>query len=350
MVAAANGVSVTQKKSRHPVGVISLGASLALLAVVIISLATPGPESDSLVAAEQTSTLSNINLASTTVPSTSTPALVSSDGVMRIERWGGGKKAQGNGVLIFDDGYIATSRKLVAGATQLLVTSPDGQQHEAEIVGADFILDIAVLKIHSSNLAVAPMADAEPRRGELVYLADTWSQRGEGTPVLATDKVVADNNGFHRQELLEFDAPISRQAVGAPLMDDDGNVVAMVLPVDQSGPHRFALDISAVRLASHQIIETGFVKHVAWIGIKGISLEQGKGVRIDTVVEDSPADEAGIEVGDVIITVARRNVSSMDDLHRKLGNLASRQVTQITLMRGGETVEVDITLGIRAQI
>ena len=351
MMAAANGGPVPQPRGRHPVGLISLGASLALIAVIVLSLASPGPGSNTLVASEQATTISKISLASTTVPPTSAPApFYSHDGVMRIERWGGAGKAQGNGVMIYDDGYIATSRKLIAGATQLVVTAPDGQTYDAEIVGGDFILDIAVLKIDANDLSVAAMTDSDPSRGDLVHIADTWSTSTSGSPVLATDKVVADDNGFHRQELLEFDSPVGQQSAGAPLMNDSGDVVAMLLPVDQSGPYNYALDISAVRLAAHQIIESGFVKHVAWIGIKGRSVEQGKGIRVDEVVEDSPADAAGIEEGDTIITVARYNVSDMKALWRTLDNLASRQITEITLMRGGEMIAVDITLGIRAQI
>ncbi len=351
MMAAAHGGPVPVSRNRHPVGVISLGVSLALFAVIIISLSSPGPASETLVRAQQAQTRSNIGFTATTVPTSSAPGVPTFyDGVMRIERWGGGKKAQGNGVMVFEDGYIATSRELIAGATQIVVTAPDGTQYDAEIVGADFILNIGVLKINAPEMPVAPIADSEPNRGELVHIADTWSRQAAGSPILDTDKVVADTNGFHRQELVEFDAVVGEQSAGAPIMDDDGDVVAMLLPVQQSGPHRYGLDISAVRLASHQIIESGFVKHVAWIGIKGESPIRGKGVRVDEVVEGSPADAAGIQVDDVIITVARYNVSSMDDLLDTLDNLASRQTTQITLMRDDETVEVDITLGIRAQI
>lgn len=351
MMAAANGVPVPVGRNRHPVGLISLGASLALLAVIVLSLASPGPNPDGRVLTEQASALANVSLASTTVPSTSTPIpLNTHDGVMRIERWGGSAKAEGNGVMIFDDGYIATSRTLIAGATQLVVTAPDGSRYDAEIIGGDFILDIAVLKINAPDMAVASMADSEPKHGEMVHIADTWTNQQPGTRVLAADIVVADNNGFHRQELLEIDANVGAQSAGAPVMDSDGHVVAMLLPVDQSGPNKYALDISAIRLASHQIIESGFVKHVAWIGIKGKYSRESKGVRVENLVADSPAAAAGIEVGDTIITVARYNVSSMDSLHRTLGNLASRQITQITLMRGDETIEVDITLGVRADI
>lgn len=351
MMAAANGVPAPQSHSRHPVGLISLGASLALLAVIVLSLASPGPDLDGRVLTEQASVIANVSLASTTVPPTSAPApLNTHDGVMRIERWGGGSKAQGNGVMIFDDGYIATSRTLIAGATQLVVTAPDGQRYDAEIIGGDFILDIAVLKINAPGMAVAATADSEPDKGAMIYIADTWTKQQPGTRVLAADKVVADDHGVHRQELLEFEAVVGNQSAGAPIMDNHGDVVAMLLPVAQSGPNKYALDITAVRKASYEIIESGFVKHVAWIGIKGLKAEQGKGVRVDNVVTASPADAAGIKVGDTIITVARHNVSTIPEIHRALDNLASRQITQITLLRGNKMIELDITLGLRAKI
>ncbi len=355
VMAAANGVSpVPVPRNRHTVGLISLGASLALLAVTIVSFASPGPDSsvaDQLARVNQSATIETVLYESevATTPNDTTP-LRSHEGVMRVERWGGGRKGQGNGVMIFDDGYIATSRALVAGATQVLVHDPVGNSYKAKIVGGDFILDIAVLKIDAPDLAKADMANDDPERGDMVHVADTWTNEVVSTRVLGVDEVVADRNGFHRQELVEYAAAVGPFAEGAPVMNDDDQVVAMVVPIDHDSAFNYALDINAVRLAAHQIIETGFVNHVAWIGIKGKNLDPGKGVRVETVVGGSPADAAGLQVDDVIITIARHPVSSLADLHDTLGDLAARQVAQIEVVRDGKTIKTDITLGLRAKI
>ncbi len=348
MMAAANGIAPPPPRpSRRKLRVATLGVTFGLIGLTIISLSQPGPNNGTTQTAAapavQKAGLPIPVEAVVTAPDSATPT-----GEVRIERWANAEFAAGAGVLIFDDGYIATSRDFIAGASEISVVLPTGERYDGRLVGADYIIDIAVVKI-DATMPSAPIADDVPDRGETVMVAAPWSHEPKKNQLINVDKVMADRYGIYRQELLEFEHAAGTAAEGAPILNNDDEVVGLIVPVDNSTAFHYALDIRAVRTAAYQIIETGFVNHVAWLGIKGVDTD-GNGVEVRDVATGSPADQIGLQTGDIISSVARRKVSSMDDLHRALRSVDPGEEATIVYKRDGNISDAVAELGIRANV
>ena len=348
MMAAANGIAPPPPRPNHrKLRMATLGVTLGLIGLTIISLSQPGPNNS----ATRTAGAPIVQRAGLPLPAEVVPAIAETatvTGEVRIERWADAEVATGGGVLIFDDGYIATSRDFIAGASTISVVLPTGERYEGRLVGADYIIDIAVVKI-DATMPAAPMADKVPGRGDDVMVADPWSAEPQKNRLINVDKVMADRYGIYRQELLQFEDPADTTAEGAPLLNNNDEVVGLIVPVDSPTALNYALDIRAVRTAAYQIIETGFVDHVAWLGIKGVDAN-GEGVEVRDVAVGSPAHQVGIEVGDIISSLARRRVASMDDLHRALQTVDPGDEAIVLFERNGRLQDKVAELGIRANV
>ncbi|MEE9413737.1 MAG: S1C family serine protease [Acidimicrobiales bacterium] len=355
MMAVAHGIeppTITPTRYRRAIRATSVAASIAVLGATVISLSSGGPNpSSQLVTVGRTPSISNLQAPDTTIASVAGPVSPSEHpGVVTIQRWGGGNITSGSGVLIFDNGFIATSRELVAGASRLIVRPASGEAYEAHLVAGDYISNIAVLRIDAPDLAAPDFADRSPSVGDAVTVADAWSVEGFDTRLAQVDQVITDRYNFPRHELFEFGPTTSTTAAGAPLLDSRGDVIGLVIPVEDSAQFRYAVDIATVRSVAHQLIETGRTTYVAWMGIKGLNAGDDSGALVETVVLNSPAAMAGIEPGDTITSVARRNVGSIKDLHKVLKQLESRQTVVVDFVRDDQLLTSEIRLGLRVQV
>lgn len=355
MMAVAHGIELpvpAPSRHRRIVRATSLAASVAVLGATVVSLSSGGPSpSAQLVAAGNSSNISNLASPDTTAqPFDGAHSPSEHDGVVTIQRWDGGQLTSGSGILIFDGGFVATARELVAGSSRLVVRPSSGASYEAHIVAGDYISNIAVLKFDAPNLLAPTFTNRTPRVGDDVTVADAWSVEGFETTLDRVDQVVTDKYDFPRHELLEFSEPVSATAAGAPLLDSNDKVIGLVIPIEESAEFRYAVDITTVRSVAHQLIETGRASYVAWMGIKGLNAGDDAGALVETVVLNSPAAMAGIEPGDTITSVARRRVSSIKGLHKVLEQLESRQVVDVEILRDRQYLNTEIRLGLRVQV
>jgi serine protease DegS len=273
----------------------------------------------------------------------------------RIER------SLGSGVIVDQSGHIVTNDHVIANADSIRVQLEDGRIAEAHIVGRDPDTDIAVLKISLNNLPVATFGRSDQLKVGDVVLAI-------GNPIGLTHTVTHGIvSATSRQQLgiapledfIQTDAPINFGNSGGALVDSSGAligintaIVAKNLGVEGIG---FAIPVNMVRGVLSDIIAQGRVIR-GWIGIvpEDVSDEQAAqfglaqgGVLLANLYISSPAQEAGLQPGDLLLAINGTTVSSSQDALARIANTKPGAPLTIKVLRGRRTVEVKARVGER---
>jgi serine protease Do len=234
----------------------------------------------------------------------------------------------GSGVIVRADGIILTNDHVISGASQIRVTLPGGRDADAEVVGTDPVADIAVLRIDAEDLPVAPVGTVEGLMiGEWViaignplgnYVGDSQPTVTAGV-VSAVNRNIApssDDEGFYFG-MIQTDAAINPGNSGGPLANAAGEVIGINSSiVSRSGGSEglgFAIPIDRALRIADDLLQHGEVLR-AWVGLDVEPVEadawgRTRGVRISRIAEGSPADDAALETGDMLLTANGRTLS-----------------------------------------
>jgi S1-C subfamily serine protease len=254
----------------------------------------------------------------------------------------------GSGVIFDPEGLIMTAAHVVDGTDVVTVRLFDGDRLEGTVVGRDDLNDIAVIRIDRTGLPAAPLAlDDDPRVGQLaVALGSPW-----GLEETVTSGVVSGVDRLGRG-LIQTDASINPGNSGGALADRRGRVIGINVEIfSQTGGNQgvgFAVPIKvayeiASKLVAGDPIETAF------LGISGSENDIGQGgALISEIVPGSGADAAGLLVGDLVIAIDGDQISSMTELASRIRSAQPGDEVLLTVVRVGNTVEVTVTLGVRA--
>jgi S1-C subfamily serine protease len=280
----------------------------------------------------------------------------------------------GTGVIYKPEGFIITNDHVIAGAQSLLVSLPDGRSLEARLVGRDPRTDLAVLKVDAGNLPVARLGDsAEVSIGEWdVAIGHALGLPGGPTVTVGVVSALGrtaqeppseggSDPGPVLFDLIQTDAAINPGNSGGPLANLDGEVIgintlvagqaAEGLPAQGIG---FAIAINTAKEIADELERNGRIAH-AYLGVSyaplnpavasqlGVSVDQG--AVVTQVAPDSPAAEAGITRGDVITEVDGKEIEGESDLSRFINEKDPGDKVTLTVVRGANTREVDVTLG-----
>jgi 2-alkenal reductase len=275
-------------------------------------------------------------------------------------------EVSGSGVFISDDGYILTNNHVVENTTEQWVILSDGTQQEATLVGTDRYADLAVLKTEGPVPAVAVLGNSavlDP--GETVIaigspLGDFKNSVTVGV-VSATGRSIDTGEGYSIEDLIQTDAAINQGNSGGPLVNLAGEVIGInTLVVRSSGTGAvaeglgFAIPTNTVQAVAQQIIEKGyFARPYMGITFQAISPTVARmyrlpvewGVYITRVVSGSPAEAAGLQVGDIITTLGG---TALDETHSYLNVLFGYQPgdqVSVGFNREGTDMEIIVTLG-----
>lgn len=267
--------------------------------------------------------------------------------VVQIESSGG----LGSGVVYDGNGLILTAAHVVGSDAQVAVRLANGDQVSGTVVGADANSDIAVIRIDLANLDAAPLAISQVEVGQTaIALGSPYGLQQSVTAgvVSATDRAMVGSDGVVRTAL-QTDAPINPGNSGGPLANIDGQVIGINDAIfSRSGGNEgvgFAVPISIAKQVADELV-AGQPINTAFLGISGATASQGTaGVQITGVVSGSPADVAGIQVGDLITTVARKRVESMVDLAGEVRAHQPGDQVEIQMLRNGTQTTVTVTLG-----
>lgn len=274
-------------------------------------------------------------------------------------RSGRGRLGSGSGFVFAPDGFLLTNSHVVRGARRIEVSLSDGRRGAAALIGSDPDTDVAVLRTELDSLAVAPLGDSKALRvGQLVIAIGNplgFQSTVTAGVVSALGRTLRAVSGRLIDDVIQTDAALNPGNSGGPLVDARGRVVgintAVILPAQGIC---FAVAVNTAKTVAGQLMRHGRVRR-GRIGIGGQNVrlsgaaarERGLppegGLLVLSVEEGSPADRADLLPGDVIIAFDGEPVTGVDDLHRYLIEERIGQTSRIRVLRGKETVEVDVT-------
>lgn len=287
-------------------------------------------------------------------------------GQMTIFGTTGEQTVSGTGFFITDSGYIITNNHVVEGTQQVNIVLSDGTQQKATIVGTDLYSDIAVLKTDGNVPAIAKLGNSDVLKpGESVIAIGSPLGNFKNTVtvgvVSATGRAIDTGNGYQIEDLIQTDAAINHGNSGGPLVNLAGEVVGVnTLVVRNTGSGDvaeglgFAIPVNTAQAVAQQIIEKGyFARPYLGISFQPINPEIAAiynlpaqwGVYITRVTGNSPASEAGLQQGDIITKIGD---VPLDETHSYVNTVFEFQPgdqTTLEVVRGNETMQVQVTLG-----
>jgi putative serine protease PepD len=266
----------------------------------------------------------------------------------------GGGQSQGSGFVYDDEGHVITNQHVVAGATEAEVTFADGRSYDASVVGADPSTDLAVLKVDAPASVLKPLELAESSSVEVgegvVAIGSPFGLDGTVTTgiVSALKRQITAPNDFAIDDAIQTDAAINHGNSGGPLLDLDGRVIGVNSQIEsESGGNDgvgFAVPSDTVERIAAALIADGEVEH-AYLGVS--TEDADGGARIAEVKAGTPASEAGLRVGDVVTAIDADAVGDADELRAAIAGHEPGDRIELTVRRGGETQQIDVTLGTR---
>jgi S1-C subfamily serine protease len=262
----------------------------------------------------------------------------------------------GSAVTFTDDGFLLTSAHVVAGATGGTADFADGTSSRFDVVGADPLSDLAVLRARASGSPAAPLGDADALRiGQLVVaVGNPMGLAGSVTAgvVSGLGRSLPARDGRHTRlidDVIQTDAALNPGNSGGALADSGGRVVGINTAVAGYGLGLAVPVNSTTRHIIGELVTSGRVRR-AWLGVAGVPvplppplaerLGQKLGLRVVEVVPGSPAGLAGIYLGDVLITAGGRPVESVQALQRLMLGPAIGTRLPITVLRRDAFVDV----------
>ena len=292
-----------------------------------------------------------VNVSNLALVSRPTFRLGPSGGLMLEREQGLWPQGQGSGFVIDSRGYVVTNRHVVKGAKQVRVSFSHGAERLAQLVGSDEHTDLAVLHVQLDGLVSTEFGDSDqievgdwvlaignPFGLEQSVTAGIVSAKGRSSVVEKLDV----------QDFLQTDAAINPGNSGGPLVDLKGRVIGVNSAIwSKSGGYEgvgFAIPSKIAKSVVEQLIATGKVNR-GWLGISsttvaGESRSQLGGVLVKEVFPNSPADKAGLQVGDVILSIDGRRLQSFDELRSKVVGASAGTSLRLAIERNGNPREV----------
>jgi putative serine protease PepD len=261
---------------------------------------------------------------------------------------------EGTGFVLNTRGDIVTNEHVVSGANSLQVLFADGRKATARIVGTDASSDVAVIHVNVPSSALKPLTFADSslvKVGDaVVAIGSPYGLAGTVTTgiVSALDRTITSPSNYSITGALQTDAAINPGNSGGPLLDAAGHVIGMNAQIESSSNGNtgvgFALAANAVRGVAEQLVAGKTVQH-AYLGV-GLG-DATNGARIGTVRAGGPADNSGVQTGDVIVAIDGKRIASGDDAVSTIDAASPGDHMTLSVDRGGARKTIEVTLGTR---
>ena len=270
----------------------------------------------------------------------------------------------GSGVIISSDGYILTCAHVVRGASNITVSIGD-KDYPATLVGEDTTSDIAVVKVDATGLTPATVGNSDNLKvGESVMAVGNPLGELGGTVtsgiVSALNRSVSiqGSSSVNTMSLIQMDASVSPGNSGGGLFNMNGELVGIVNAKSSDSDAEglgFAIPVNDAVKVAQELLENGYVTGRPYLGISYYAVTDAQtaaqlgvnayGVYIVEVVKGGPADKAGLQAGDRIVSVDGSEVATQSDLGTLMQNHKAGDTIEITVARGGQMQTVTVTLG-----
>ncbi len=276
--------------------------------------------------------------------------------------------ASGSGFIISSDGYILTNHHVIEDSNAITVSFYDGSSKEAKLVGYDASNDIAVLKVDAQDLSPVVLGDSKN-----LNVGDTVLAIGNPLGELTFSLTVGALSALEREittstgvtmNLMQTDCAINSGNSGGALFNLYGEVIGITnakysssnssseASIDNIG---FAIPINNILSIVNSIIKNGYIAK-PYIGVSVIDVSQEtqsyglpQGAAIKEVVQDSPAQKAGLQVNDIITHVDGTQITGSSQLVSIVGESESGQVLKLTVFRQGSSMDIELTVGEQIQ-
>jgi len=268
----------------------------------------------------------------------------------------------GSGVIISDDGYIVTNNHVIDGSDKISVVLNDKREFEAKLIGTDPSTDIALIKIKADGLQYIEWGNSDSLQvGEWVLAV--------GNPFNLTSTVTAGivsakgknigiiQDKYPLESFIQTDAAVNRGNSGGALVDINGNLVgittAIISPSGGYAGVSFAIPEGIARKAVKDLIQYGVVQRaILGVGIQDVTADLAKekgldkieGVYVNDVKPDGAAKDAGIETGDLIISINGIKVNSSGELQEQVSKFSPNDKVIVELKRNGKMKQFELTL------
>ncbi len=273
----------------------------------------------------------------------------------------------GSGVIITANGYILTNNHVVANAKKngMKVQLSDTREYKAKLIGTDKYTDLAVIKIDADNLPVAALGNSdEVEVGHIVFaigaplgLKSTMTQ-GIVSALGRNIGIIGDEYGI--ENFIQTDAAVNPGNSGGPLVDINGQVVGINTAIATTNAryqgYSFAIPMNLAKQVATDIIKYGKfrrgflgvqIKTVDAVTAKAAGLEKTKGVWVESVTKDAAGDKAGLEYGDIILSVEGKEVNSTQELQTTIASRHPGETVSLQIWRNKKIFEKKAVLGSR---
>jgi serine protease Do len=271
------------------------------------------------------------------------------------------QRGLGSGIIVSEDGTILTNNHVIKGADSIYVRTYDGRRFTAKVVGADPKTDIAVIKIKAHDLTPIPIGNSDSLSvGEMVLAIG--SPMSENLAYTVTQGIVSakgrSNMGLaDYEDFIQTDAAINPGNSGGPLINLEGRLIGInAAIISQSGGFQgigFSVPVNMAMQVMHSLISEGRVVR-GWLGVSiqdvndaiaaAMGLKKPGGALVADVIKGSPADDAGLKVGDIILAVNNQPIRTSADLRNIVASSAPGSSISVELQRSGHERTVDVTL------
>jgi len=268
-------------------------------------------------------------------------------------------RGQGSGFILRDDGIVLTNAHVVDGADEVMVKLTDKREFKAKVLGVDKTSDVAVLKIEAKNLPTIKIGSATSTRvGEWVLAIGSpfgFENTATAGIVSAKSRSLPDDNYV---PFIQTDVAVNPGNSGGPLFNMAGEVIGINSQIySRSGGYQglsFAIPIEVVMKVEEQIVKHGKVQR----GRLGIAIQEVNqsladsfgmskptGALVSAVEKDSPAGKAGLEPGDVILSVNGKEIAGSSELPPVIADIAPGESAKLQVWRKGGTRDLEVKVG-----
>jgi serine protease Do len=268
----------------------------------------------------------------------------------------------GSGFIIDPAGYVVTNNHVIADADEITVILHDNTSLKAEVVGRDTKTDIAVLKIKSDKPLVAvEWGDSDKSRvGDWVLaIGNPFGLGGTVTAGILSARQRDINSGPY-DDFLQTDASINRGNSGGPMFDMDGQVIGINTAIYSPSGGSIGIGFAIPSALAHEVVselitEPDHTVHRGWLGVRiqavtdeiadSLGLDKAKGALVASVSDNGPAQAAGIQPGDVILTFDGKRVEDMRHLPRLVAETPVDKMVPVTVWRKRKDTSLQVKVG-----
>ncbi|MEN6623912.1 MAG: DegQ family serine endoprotease [Smithella sp.] len=256
----------------------------------------------------------------------------------------------GSGVIVGKEGYVITNNHVVQGSEEILVRLSDKRQFKGKVIGADPLTDLAVVKINAQNLPVIKLGDSDKLKvGErVIAIGIPFGLNQSVTSGIISATGRADVGIVTYEDFIQTDAAINPGNSGGALVNIRGELIGINTAIASStGGYQgvgFAIPSNMVRLVMNSLIKRGKVVR-GWLGVsiqpltpalaRQLGIKGEEGAVISDVTEDSPAQKAGMQQGDVITEFEGKKIKDWAQLRNVVSNVAPGKEVNVKIIRNG---------------